>query len=92
MTTTHAQITGTHVIYGDDPQTHVSVDVFQVVSPGVRSKIASYDISLPGAVDNSSTIRSGVEAFLQTHGLMKEGDRVLTESEARAAMIAGVEP
>lgn len=90
--TRHAQITRSHVIYGAEQETHVRVDIFDVVSGGIRRRVDSLDISLPGATDDPGVIRRAVENMLVHARLMADGDRVLTEAEARHAMMQGVDP
>ena len=88
----HAQITGTHTVYGAEQETHARVEVFEVVAPGIRRRVDSLDVSLRGATENRSVIRESVEFTLIQAGLLAEGDRVLTEAEARAAVMQGIDP
>ena len=90
--TRHAQITSTVTRYGAEQETHVRVEIFEVVAAGVRRRIDSLDVSLRGASENADVVRQSVEFTLMQAGLLSEGDRVLTESEARAAIMQGVNP
>lgn len=88
----HAQITSAHVAYGSDQQTHARVDLFELVAPGIRRRVETLDVSLAGAIDDPGQMRAAVEAQLKSAGLMGDDDRVLTEAEARAAVMHGITP
>lgn len=88
----HAQITRSHTVYGAEQETHCRVEIFEVAAPGIRRRVDSLDIALRGASDDQAAIRQSVEFVLQQAGLLAEGDRVLTEPEARAAIMQGVLP
>jgi hypothetical protein len=88
----HAQITRSHVVYGAEQETHVRVEIFEVVAPGIRRRLDSLDLALRGASDDQAAIRDSVEFSLLQAGLLADGDRVLTEPEARAAIMQGVSP
>lgn len=88
----HAQITRSHTVYGAEQETHVRVEVFEVAGPGIRRRVESLDVSLRGVASDAERVRFSVERVLIGAGLMAEGDRVLTEVEARAAMMQGVAP
>jgi len=88
----HAQITSTHIAYGADQQTHARVDLFEVIAPGVRRRVETLDVSMAGALDDPAQMRAAVEAQLKAAGLISLEDRVLTEAEARAAVMHGTNP
>lgn len=92
MSNRHAQITRSHTVYGAEQETYVRVEIFEVVAPGIRRRVDSLDISLRGASDNQAEIRESVEFTLRQAGLLDHDDRVLTEPEARAAIMQGVNP
>ncbi len=91
-TNRHAQITRTHAVYGGEQATHVRVEVFEVVGAGIRRRIDSLDLAIRGASDDAETIRQSTEFVLRQAGLLDADDRVLTEPEAREAMLQGVSP
>lgn len=64
-------------------QTHVAVDLWEVVATGIKKKVDSFELSFTGSTLDVAVIKPAVRSALQSAGLIGADDQVLTQSEAR---------
>lgn len=79
----YASIVRTHVEYGAEPKTHVLVEIFDVLGPGLRRRVDALDMSYDGATDNYGLMKAAVETRLREANVLGPAESVLTEPEAR---------
>ena len=85
MTLKQAQIVRTHTQYGAEAGTHIVVEIFEVLGPGLRRRVDVYDLTFEGATEDGALMTQAVQTRLVEAGLLAAGEQVLTEAEARVA-------
>lgn len=81
--TTKIAVLGTMSADHLNQATHVHVDLWEVVSAGIKRRLDTYELSFTGASVDIDIVRPAVKASLVAAGAIADGDTVLTQAEAR---------